>query len=497
MDKIDKLDQKKQLALSAGGEINVQMQHNLGKMTARERIAFLLDENSFVEIGMLTSENGAGVITGYGTVNGRLVYVYSEDFTVDAGLLSVKGTKKIIHIMEMALKMGAPLIQIIDSAGARFDEGLNILSGYGKIVGMNARLSGIIPQISVVVGPCTGVAAISAAISDITIIADNSGQLYINTPESIQEDSRHFVDKTMYADANGSMKNGTAQIVAKDDKEALNVTKKLIEYLPSNNLELSPINNISLNEVSIDNNLNSLISQKKFDINEVVNSIIDDDSLIEFDSNLSKSVLTFMARINGITVGIIASNKNINEGKLDVKACEKITKFVKFCDSFNISLISIVDTKGFVASVDEENRGLALSAAKMIYALAEANVPKISIIAGEAYGASYIALASKDTAFDITYAWPEAKIAITDPDLLVRTLYKEDIATSDIPKNAEKELINKYIDENANALVAAKEGYLDDVIKPSETRLKLFMTLDMLQSKRIIKYPRKHGSALI
>jgi methylmalonyl-CoA decarboxylase subunit alpha len=497
MDKIDKLARKKELALAAGGEINIQMQHSLNKMTARERIALLLDENSFVEIGMMINENGAGVITGYGTVNGRLVYVYSEDFTVYAGLLSIKATKKIVHIMEMALKAGAPIIQIIDSAGARFDEGMDILSGYGKLISMNAKLSGVIPQISVVAGPCTGISAISAAMSDITVIAENSGNIYMNTPENIEENSRHFVDKSMYADASGSTKNGAAQIVVEDDKEALSVVRKIVAYLPSNNLELAPTINDTIADVSIDNNINNLISQNRYDIREVISSIIDENSILDFDINFSKSVVTVMGRINGITVGIIATDKSVNDGKLDVKACEKITKFVKLCDSFNVSLISIVDTKGFAASVDEENKGLALSTAKMIYALAEANVPKIGMVVGEAYGASYIALAGKEAAFDINYAWPDARIAITDPAILVKTLYREDIVSSDTPKVVEQELVNRYIEENASAYKAAEGGYLDDVIAPSETRLRLFMTLDMLQSKRTIKYPKKHGSVLI
>lgn len=497
MNKIDKLARKKELALAAGGEANVQMQHSLNKMTARERIALLLDENSFIEVGMMVSENGAGVITGYGTVNGRLVYLYSEDFTVNAGLLSIKATNKIVHIMEMALKAGVPIIQIIDSAGARFDEGMDILSGYGRIISMNAKLSGVIPQISVVAGPCTGISAISVAMSDITIIAENSGHIYINTPENIEENSRQFVDKSMYADANESTKNGAAQIAVEDDKEALNVVRKLVAYLPSNNLELAPIKNDAIVDVSIDNNIDSLVSQNKYSIREVISSIMDENSILDFDINMSESVLTVMGRINGITVGIIATDKSVNDGKLDVKACEKITKFVKLCDSFNVSLISMVDTKGFVASVDEENKGLALSTAKMVYALAEANVPKISMIVGEAYGASYIALAGKETAFDINYAWPDAKIAITDPVLLVKTLYREDIVSSDTPKAVEQELISKYIEENASAYKAAEGGYLDDVIAPSEMRLRLFMTLDMLQSKRTIKYPKKHGSVLI
>lgn len=497
MNKLDELARKKELALAAGGETNIQMQHNLSKMTARERIAFLLDEGSFVEIGMMTGQNGAGVITGYGTINSRLVYIYSEDFTVDAGLLSIRNSKKIVRIMEMALEMGAPLIQIIDSAGARFDEGLDILYGYGSIISMNTKLSGVIPQIAVVAGPCTGLSAVSAALCDITVIAENSGEIYVNTSEDIEENSRKFVNKNMYADSVGSTSNGTAQIAVEDDKAALNVVKKLVGYLPSNNLEFSPIaENKTINN-DIDNNINSLVMQENTTIKNILDIIVDSDSIIEFDENLSKAVLTSMARINGLTVGIVANDINFNGGNLDVKTCEKITKFVKLCNSFNISLVSIVDTKGFVASVEEENKGLALAAAKMIYALCEANVPKVAVVAGEAYGAAYIALASKETAFDITYAWPNAKIAITDPAALVRVLNKSDILSSDTPKVTEQQLINKFIEEDASAYKAAEEGHVDEILLPSETAAKLFTVLDMLQSKRVMKYPKKHGSVLI
>jgi methylmalonyl-CoA decarboxylase subunit alpha len=497
MGKIDELAQKKELVLAAGGEVNIQMQHNLNKMTARERIAFLLDEGSFIEIGMLTGEDGAGVITGYGTINCRLVYIYSEDYTVSAGLLSVKSSKKIVRIMEMALKMGAPLIQIIDSAGARFDEGLNILSGYGNIVSMNAKLSGVIPQIAVVAGPCTGLSAISAALSDITIIAKNSGEIYISASEDIEENSRNFVDKNMYANANKSMDNGVAQIAVEDDKAALSMAKKLIDYLPSNNLEFSQVTGGETRNIVMSNNLDNNMVGNNINVKEKISVIVDADSEIELDHNLSKSVSTVLARTNGVTVGIIANNRDVNEGRLDVKACEKITKFVKLCDCFNITLISLVDTKGFAASIEEENNGLALTAAKMIYSLSEANVPKIALVTGEAYGAAYIALASKETAFDVTYAWPSAKIAITDPATLIKVLNKDDILESETPKVTEQQLIHKYIEESASAYKAAEEGYVDDIILPSETFAKLFLTLDMLQSKRTMKYPKKHGSVLI
>jgi methylmalonyl-CoA decarboxylase subunit alpha len=494
MDKYDDLARKKEVALAGGGETNVQMQHGLNKMTARERIAFLVDGGSFVEVGAMVGGNGAGVITGYGTVNGRLIYIYSEDFTVEAGLISVRNSKKIATIMEMALRMGAPLIQIIDSAGAKLSEGLDILSGYGRIIGLNAKLSGIVPQISVIAGPCTGLSAVGAAMSDIAIIADNCGEMYVNSPNAIEEATKQHVEGSMYADAVSSVRNGSVQLSAKDDKEALNLVRNLMTYLPSNNIEFAPVDDSGAITVTTDAALDNLVNA---DARALVASIADEGSVIEFDMGISKAVATVLAKINGQSVGIIASDKNCNEGRLDIKTCDKIARFVKLCDSFNISLITLVDTKGFILSAEEENNGLALSASKMIYALSEASVPKVAVITGEAYGSAYVALAGKEASFDVVYAWPSAKIAITEPAKIIEVLYKDEIVSSENPKLKQKELLDRYLETEASPYRAAEEGYVDDVLAPSETSVKLFMTLDMLQSKRLVKYPKKHGNVIV
>lgn len=495
MDKMEELAHKKKLSHVGGGDDAIQMQHNLNKMTARERIGCVLDEASFIELG--TFSNGKDVITGYGTIGERLVYVYSEDYTINAGLLSLEGGKKICNVMEMALKMGAPILQIIDSAGVKISSGLEMLTVYSRIISMNAKLSGVVPQIAVIAGPCTGVAAVGAAMSDITIITENNGELYVNAPVTIEEKEHRYVEISDYSKAEVGVKNGSAQLIAKDDKEALELVKRVFQYLPSNNIEFSPVSNVDFSEKIENTSLNTLIDINSYDMKEVINSISDANSVIELDTYKGEAVITSLVKINGLVTGIIASNKAINEGRLDIKACEKATRFVKLCNSFNISLVTIVDSTGFIASVEEECNGLALAASKLIYAISEATIPKVSLIVGEAYGAAYIAFASKENCFDVVYAWPGVKVALADPKAIVKVLYKEEIIASEDPKNRETNLLNNYIEEHANVYKAAEAGFIDDVIVPSETALRLYSALDMLQSKRIVKYPKKHGSTLI
>jgi acetyl-CoA carboxylase carboxyltransferase component len=495
MDKMEELAHKKKLSHGGGGDDAIQMQHNLKKMTARERIGCVLDEGSFIELG--TFSNGNDVVTGYGTIGERLVYVYSEDYTINAGLLSLEGGKKICSVMEMALKMGAPMLQIIDSAGVKISSGLEMLTVYNKVISMNAKLSGVVPQIAVIAGPCTGVAAVGAAMSDITIITENNGELYVNAPVTIEEKEHKHVDVSDYSKAEISIKNGSAQLIAKDDKEALELVKRVFQYLPSNNIEFSPVSNVDFCEKIENTSLNTLIDISSYDIREVINSISDANSVIEFDTYKGEAVITSLVKINGLVTGVIASNKAITEGSLDIKACEKATRFVKLCNSFNISLVTIVNSKGFIASAEEECNGLALAASKLIYTISEATIPKVSLLVGEAYGVAYIAFAGKENCFDVVYAWPGAKVALADPKSIVKVLHKEEIVASEDPKNKETDLINKYIEEHANVYKAAEAGLVDDVIVPSETTLRLYSALDMLQSKRVVKYPKKHGSTLI
>ncbi len=496
MDNIENLLRIKEKSEKGGGDNKIEAQHNLNKLTARERIESLLDSGTFIELGALTKKNGGGVITGYGTMEGRLVYIFSQDYTVDGGSIDAANSKKIVRCMEMALKMGAPIVQIFDSVGAKTSNGMEALGAYGCIIKKNAELSGVVPQIAVVAGACTGLAAVSAAMSDFTIMVETSGELYINTPEKIGEKENRYVDIDMYGDALGSSKNGTAQLTSKDDREALELVKRLFAYLPSNNLELAPVSHSELLSTT-ESRLDEIAKEENYDIYEVIELIGDKDTLIEINGNFRSEVLTGLFKINGLTVGIMASDKIENNEGLSIWALDKLTGFVKLCSCFNIPLLSLVDTKGFIVSLEEEKRGLVLAVSKLIYTIAEAKVPKLSLVIGEAYGSAYLALASKEAAFDVAYAWPSARLSVGQPESLIKSLYVDEILQAENPREKEAELIKQYKDEITNPYVAAEDGYIDDIILPSESKIRLFGVIDMLQSKREISYPKKHGSVLV
>jgi acetyl-CoA carboxylase carboxyltransferase component len=496
MDKVDKFAEFKRKSQHGGGKDKIKMQHNLHKMTARERILYLLDEGSFIELGTLVQENGGGVITGHGTINGRLAFVYSQDYTVDGGALTKENSTKICNIMDMAAKMGAPLIQIFDSVGGKLSQGLEILAGYGKMLSRNAKLSGVVPQISVIAGSCSGIAALNATMSDFTIMVKKSSELGINSSCKLIEKEKKYIDAHMHSGAESCSKNGSIQIEVNDDKEAVGMVRRIINYIPSNNLENAPIVEGAEELNVLNEKLNDMVNDDTIDIYEIINSIADYKSVIEINKDWESAIITSLVKINGLTVGIIGNNSG-QDPELNMKACDKISRFVKMCDSFNIPLLSIVDTKGFVVSLEEEQNGLALYASKMIYALAGASTPKLALIVGKAYGAGYIAFASKETTFDVVYAWPSAKISLTEPKALIKALHEEEIVDDDNPKNKEKDVIQKYLNEVTDPYKAAEMGYIDDIIMPSETKPRIFAILDMLQSKRELNYPKKHGSTLV
>ena len=496
MDKVDNLIHIIKESLKGGGDSKIEMQHNLHKSTARERLQFILDEGSFIEIGALVHNNGAGVITGYGTVEGKLVYIYCQDYTVDGGAINVVNSNKICNVMDMAVKMGAPLIQVFDSVGAKLSEGLDVLISYGRVLRKSAKLSGVVPQIAVVAGPCLGIAALSATMSDFTIMIDGSSELSISSSKKLSKEEEKYVDSKMYSSSTKCSENGSIQIVAANDVEAFKTVKKILSYIPSNNMENAPIGIKSSNLNGLKNNLDEMANSEDVSSYEVMNSLTDTDSIIELNNNWEPSIITSLAKINGITVGIIANEQN-HPISLSIRISEKISRFVKICDCYNIPILSIVDTKGFVVSLTEEQNGLSLHISKMIYALIEATVPKVSLIIGEAYGTGYLALASKEVAFDISYAWPTARISLTEPETLIKLLYKDEIIEAENPKIKEQEVILKYMDEVTSPYKAAQKGIIDDIIIPSETKQRIFASIDMLHSKREIKYPKKHGSTLI
>jgi acetyl-CoA carboxylase carboxyltransferase component len=496
MDKVDNLIHIIKESLKGGGDSKIEMQHNLHKNTARERLQFILDEGSFIEIGALVQNNGAGVITGYGTVEGKLVYIYSQDYTVDGGAINVVNSNKICNVMDMAVKMGAPLIQVFDSVGAKLSEGLDVLTSYGRVLRKNAKLSGVVPQIAIIAGPCLGIAALSATMSDFTIMIDGYSELSISSSKKLAKEEEKYVDSKMYSSPTKCSENGSVQIVAANDVEAFKTVKKILGYIPSNNMENAPIGIKSSNLNGLNSNLDEMANCGDVSSYEVMKSLADSDSIIELNNNWEPSIITSLAKINGITVGIIA-NEQKHPISLSIRISEKISRFVKICDCYNIPILSIVDTKGFVVSLMEEQSGLSLHISKMIYALIEATVPKVSLIIGEAYGTGYLALASKEVAFDITYAWPTAKISMTEPETLIKLLYKDEIIQAENPKIKEQEVILKYMDEVTSPYMAAQKGIIDDIIIPSETKQRIFASIDMLHSKREIRYPKKHGSTLI
>ncbi|MCB2290999.1 propionyl-CoA carboxylase [Clostridium sp. CS001] len=496
MDKVDNLIHIIKESHKGGGDSKIEMQHNLHKSTARERLEFILDEGSFIEIGTLVQNNGAGVITGHGTVDGRLVYICSQDYTVDAGAIGVVNSNKICNVMDMAVKMGAPLIQIFDSVGAKLSEGLDVLTSYGRILKRNAKISGVVPQIAVVAGPCIGIAALSATMSDFTIMIDGSSELAISSIKKLTKEEEKYIDTKMYSSATNCSENGSVQMVAANDKEAFKTVKKILSYIPSNNMDATPIGICRPDLNILKNNLDEMVNTKAVSSYEVMKSLTDEDSIIALNSSWEPSIITCLAKINGITVGIIANEQDHHKG-LNIRISEKISRFVKICDCYNIPILSIVDTNGFIVSLEEEQDGLSFHVSKMIYSLIEATVPKVSLIIGEAYGAGYLALASKEVAFDISYAWPTAKISAVEPETLIKSLYKDEIIQAENPKLKEQEVILKYMDEVTSPYKAAQKGIVDDIIMPSETKQRIFASLDMLNSKREIKYPKKHGSTLI
>ncbi|WP_291560640.1 MULTISPECIES: acyl-CoA carboxylase subunit beta [unclassified Clostridium] len=496
MDKLDVFDEIRHKAHQGGGVEKVEMQHNLNKITARERILNILDEGSFVEVGALIDKNGAGVVTGHGTIDGRLVYIYSEDYTVNGGTFNKQSSKKICNIMDAAVKMGAPIVKIFDSIGGKVGDGIELLASYGEVLRKTTKNSGVIPQVSIVSGPCNGTMALNATMSDFVIVVENNGQLSISTSDKLIDKEERYVSSSMYSDGISSIKNGNAHFVVSNELEAVMLTKKLFNYIPSNNLEMPYLTAESMDLNEAKETLNEAAINENYSGEAVVNAISDENSVLEINKTMEESINTYLIKINGLTVGVIANDSN-KKSEINIKLSNKVASFVRMCDSFNIPILSIVDTKGIVINLEEERMGLAKSVSKIVYALGDAVVPKVSLIIGEAYGVGYLALASKEAAFDIALAWPTARISLTSPKAIIMSKYRDEILTADNPKAKEEEIVKKYIDEVTNPYACAEIGLLDDIIKPSETKQRVFAMLDMLQNKRELSYPKKHGSVLI
>jgi len=509
-EKINDLRQRRERILQGGGEARIAKQHEAGKHTARERLALLLDEGSFVELDAFVETRGTdfgmqekkvagdGVVTGYGTIDGRLVYVSSQDFTVIGGSLGEMHAKKITKVMDLAMKMGAPFISINDSGGARIEEGIDALGGFGEIFRRNTLASGVIPQISVIMGPCAGGAVYSPAITDFIFMVDKTSHMFITGPSVIKAVTGEDVtfDALGGAGAHSSI-SGVAHFQAPDEASCFAQVKKLLSFLPDNNLS-DPEIVLTEDDVNrLDDALNTVIPDdpnKPYDMMDIITRVVDDGDFFQVHENFARNLIVGFARIGGRTVGIVANQPRVAAGVLDVDASDKGARFVRFCDAFNIPLLTFTDVPGYLPGVQQEHNGIIRHGAKLLYAFSEATVPKINVIVRKAYGGAYIAMNSKHLGAYMVLAWPTAEIAVMGPDGAANIIFKKEIGKAEDPIAFRKEKIQEYRDKFSNPYVAAARGYVDDVIEPATTRQRIASALDMLAGKRETRPPKKHGN---
>lgn len=493
-----------------GGLERIATQHAKGKLTARERLDILLDEGTFHELEpFITSQSdemgasdekyaGDGVITGYGQINGRTVYTYAQDFTVYGGTLGEMQSRKICRVMDLSMRNGVPIIGLIDSGGARIQEGVKSLGGYAEIFRRNAQYSGVIPQISVMLGPCAGGAAYSPALTDLIIMVRNHSFMFLTGPEVIKAVTGEIVDAQSLGGTTVHTEiTGTAHLAADTEEEALLLTRKLLEYFPSNNIENPPYIPPEDDPLRMDEELNSIIPMDPtlpYQMHEVVERVIDKNTFIELHPNWARNVIIGLARIGGHSVGIVAQEPSEVAGVIDIDASDKMARFVRMCDCFNIPLVTFVDSPGYLPGVAQEHSGIIRHGAKVLYAYAEATVPKITIITRKAYGGAYIVMGSKYLGTDVTYAWPSAEIAVMGAEGAVNILFKKKIESAKDPSGERSRLVEEYRQQFNNPYYAARAGYVDDVIEPRETRPKIIASLAALRDKYSSAPPRKHGN---
>ncbi|MGC9139455.1 acyl-CoA carboxylase subunit beta [Athalassotoga sp.] len=508
MDKNKDLLQRREIIRAGGGSERIKKQHEEGKLTARERIDLLVDEGTFFEVDDHIRHRSTyfgldqkyfpadGVVTGIGKVNGREVAIFSQDFTVQGGSVGEMHAKKIVKIQDLAMKMGIPLIGINDSGGARIQEGVDALYGYGEIFYRNTLASGVIPQITVIAGPCAGGAVYSPAITDFVIMVDKTSKMFITGPEVIKAVTGEDVTQENLGGAEiHNSKSGVAHFIAKDDKDAMDIVKKILSYLPSNNMEMPSIT--SPVDLSVDEALNSIIpesSNKPYDMIEIINRIVDPDTFLEVHQKFARSMITGFARINGRVVGIVANQPKVLAGVLDIDSSDKAARFIRFLDAFNIPVLTFADTPGFLPGTSQEYGGIIRHGAKLLFAYSEASVPKITVITRRDYGGAYIAMGSKHLGADLVMAWPTAEIAVMGADGAANVIFRNEIKNSPDPEKTRSEKIKEYAETFSNPYVAASRGYVDTVILPSETREKIIRALEILSSKVEGKPAKKHGN---
>ncbi len=508
--KLVELKERHEEAEAGGGQARVDKQHAGGKLTARERIRFLLDEGSFEELDKFVVHRcndfgadqqripGDGVITGYGRIEGRLVYVFAQDFTVFGGSLSETYAAKICKIMDQAMKMGAPIIGLNDSGGARIQEGVVSLAGYADIFLRNTLASGVVPQISAIMGPCAGGAVYSPAITDFVFMVRKSSYMFITGPDVIRTVTHEEVTKSELGGATThSQVSGVSHFAATGDEECLALIRELMTFLPSNNMEQPPIKPTSDSSQREDPSLNDLIPDdpnRPYDIKDLIRKVVDDGYLFEVQADFAANIVVGFGRLAGRTVGIVANQPAVLAGTLDIDSSVKGARFVRFCDAFNIPLIVFEDVPGFLPGVEQEHGGIIKHGAKLLYAFAEATVPKITLITRKAYGGAYCVMASKHIRADVNYAYPSAEIAVMGPEGAVGILYRRQLKQADDAAAFAKEKADDYRRKFANPYVAAERGYIDEVIEPSKTRSKLIRSLEMTANKRDSNPPKKHGN---
>jgi acetyl-CoA carboxylase carboxyltransferase component len=506
--RLKELRARKEQARHAGSEDAVSRQHARGKMTARERVEALLDPGSFVELDVLARHRAVGVgldgerpytdgvITGWGTVDGRQIFVFSQDFTVFGGSLGEVFAEKIHKVMDMAVQVGAPFVGINDGAGARIQEGVVALDSYGGIFRRNTHASGVIPQISVIMGPCAGGAVYSPALTDFVFMVEDTSYMFITGPDVVKAETGEDVSLQDLGGANAhATRSGVAHFVAEDDETCLGDVRKLLSFLPSNHEEPPPRVAAAAAAGTVD--LNTLLpdhTDRPYDMTDVILAVVDDAYLFQYAPRWARNMVCGLARLDGHVVGIVANQPEVLAGVLDIDSSEKAARFVRTCDAFGIPLVTFVDVPGFLPGTDQEYGGIIRYGAKLLYAFCEATVPRIQVVTRKAYGGAYVVMCSKAIGADLAFAWPTAELSVMGPQGAVEILHRREIAEADDADALRAELAADYVEHHANPWIAAERGYVDDVIEPADTREVLIKGLAMLRSKRAGKMSRKHGN---
>jgi propionyl-CoA carboxylase beta chain len=509
-EKIKKLEELNAAALIGGGSDRIERQHKAGRLTARERIDLLLDPGSFVEVDKFVVHRctdfgmdqekipGDGVVTGWGTVDGRQIFVFAQDFTVFGGSLSGAFAEKICKIMDLAAKAGSPVIGLNDGAGARIQEGIVSLGGYGDVFLRNVLQSGVVPQISAIMGPCAGGAVYSPAMTDFIIMVKNTSYMFITGPDVIKTVTHEEVTSEALGGAQAhASKSGVAEFAAESEEDALRMIRTLLSYVPQNNLEDPPFVPTDDPADRAEPALRTIVPDnpnKPYDMKELVKLVVDDGVFFEVHASWARNIVCGFARLGGRSVGIVGNQPAHLAGVLDIHSSQKAARFVRFCDCFNIPLVTFVDVPGFLPGTDQEHGGIINHGAKLLYAFCEATVPKITIITRKAYGGAYVVMASKHSRADVNLAYPTAEIAVMGPDGAVNIVYRNELKNASNPEEMRKTFEGEYRERFANPYKAAELGYIDGVIKPEDTRPRVINALEMLQNKRDVTPPKKHGN---